>query len=168
MKKIIVFILISMLMYSCNTSNKSKVERDGEPDIYNVDETDFAMNDAMNKAKNTINLFEEAFENKSDKNSYSLKQKFTSVDGESEHIWIGEIEKKNTDFYGVVNNEPFYVTDIKYGSSVKVDMNELSDWMVIENETGKVKGGYTIKVLRDEMSEDEKKQFDIDSGLIFE
>ncbi len=52
------------------------------------------------------------------------------------------------------------------GDTITVDKNRISDWMYFDK--GIVKGGFTIKVLRDQMTEEEQKLYDFESGLIFE
>lgn len=161
----IILILISSLVLSCNSSKNSKEEQQEE--VVFVEDSDLQMNDAMAKAKVTFSIFEEAYASKSDKSNYSVKQKFAS-EGHIEHIWVGNIQKEGSDYYGVVDNEPVYITSVELGSTVKVDLEQLSDWMILDTETGKVKGGYTIQVLRNKMSDQEKEQFDNNSGLVFE
>lgn len=47
---------------------------------------------------------------------------------------------------------------VTFGDQVEVLPSKISDWMIVED--NKLIGGYTIRVLRDEMSDDKKKEFD--------
>jgi len=162
-------ILMSIILFSCNNVKKEKTERENEPDVYNLEESDNGMNNAIEKAKQTFNKFETVFKNDTQKlNYYSIKQSFPTPDGGSEHIWIGQINLVDDNYKGVVGNEPINTKAVKLGDVIVVDKKSLSDWMIVNNSTGKTKGGYTIRVIRDRMSSDEKKEFDRTSGLIFE
>ena len=66
MKKLHIKTLIlffSICVFSCN-SNK-KTERENEPTIHSIDEDDTEMNDAIEKAKQTLDSFDYAFKNNS-------------------------------------------------------------------------------------------------------
>lgn len=167
--KTILSILISLIIISCNKISNKKVERDNEPDIYNLEETDKEINNAVLKAKQTFAEFENIFINDTkNENSYAIKQEYIIPSGGSEHIWIGQIQLTNNIYIGIINNEPFYTTEVKLGDKVTIKKNKISDWMVINQTNGKAKGGYTIRVLRDRMSDKEKQNFDANSGLVFE
>ena len=80
-------------------------------------------------------------------------------DGEHvEHMWILPVRYESGKFYGTINNEPDQVKTVKAGDEVNVAKSEISDWMYVD--TGKLKGGYTLRVLRDNMSDKEREEFD--------
>ena len=59
MKKIkftLLIILCFSLLYAFSCT-KTKIEREGEPDVFNVEEDNKQMNQAMQKARDTINTF---------------------------------------------------------------------------------------------------------------
>lgn len=159
MKSKILITLIIFCFISCK--NSDKVERENQPDIYDVKSTDNEMNAAIEKANQTLTDFNAALLNP-EIEVKSLKVKFQN-ETDAEHIWLSNIEFKDGKYSGVLDNEPEYITEYKIGDKVNVDSKNISDWMYIDN--GKLYGGYTIKVLRNRMSEDEKKQFDAESGM---
>jgi uncharacterized protein YegJ (DUF2314 family) len=159
MKSKILITLIIFCFISCK--NSDKVERENQPDIYDVKSTDKEMNAAIEKANQTLTNFNTALLNP-EIEVKSLKVKFQN-ETDAEHIWLSDIEFKDGKYSGVLDNEPEYITEYKIGDKVNVDSKNISDWMYIDN--GKLFGGYTIKVLRNRMSEDEKKQFDSESGM---
>lgn len=166
MKKLIAICIVSLCIMSCNDGVKKKVEREGEPDVLYVESGDAEMNSAIQKAKQTFPEFEKAFQsNNPDFENFTIKQKFKTSDGGGEHIWIGDLTVKDGQYFGVVQNEPVDVKQIKLGDSIKISIADMSDWMYIDKKV--VKGGYTIKVLRKHMSDEEKKQMDAE-GLIYE
>ena len=163
----ILFLCGVLFMTSCNEITKSKTEREGNPDVHNVESSDVRMNNAIGNANNTIDEFKKALQSEnSDYEYFTLKQKFETSDGGGEHIWINDIKLVDSNYFGIIGNEPVDVKEISYGDSIKVTKTDISDWMYFDK--GVVKGGYTIRALRDGMSSEERKQFDIESGLIFE
>ncbi|MGE6354052.1 YegJ family protein [Flavobacterium sp. NPDC079362] len=162
MKTKILITLILFCFISCK--NSDKVERKDQPDIYNVKGSDTDMNEAIEKANQTLADFNTALLNP-EIEVKSLKVKFQN-ETDAEHIWLTNVEFKDGKYSGILDNEPEYITDYKIGDTINVDSKNISDWMYIEN--GKLFGGYTIKVLRNKMSESERKQFDAESGMQIE
>jgi uncharacterized protein YegJ (DUF2314 family) len=156
------FLFLTICILSCN-SNK-KIERENEPTIYNVEENDVEMNRAIEKAKQTIDSFDNAFKNNSRVFTFfGLKKKFEE-NGNVEHIWIGNIQGiEKGKYVGVIDNLPEKIKAVKLGDTVQIDRKEISDWMYIKN--SELHGGYTIRLLRERMTEDERKKFDAESGM---
>ncbi|MBW1656631.1 YegJ family protein [Flavobacterium quisquiliarum] len=159
MKTKIIILLSILCLTSCKESNK--IERENEPPIYSVESQDEEMNAAILKANETLDDFNSGLINPKAE-SHALKVKFTNSSG-TEHMWVGNIVFKDGKYSGILNNEPEYVKEYRSGDQIEVDPSKISDWMYIEN--GKLFGGYTIKVLRNRMSEEERKQFDEESDM---
>jgi uncharacterized protein YegJ (DUF2314 family) len=94
---------------------------------------------------------------------FALKTKFDSPDG-AEHIWVKDIEIKNGRYFGVIDNAPTSIPNLKVGDAIEV--HNITDWMYIDN--GVLRGGYTIRLLRDRMSAEERKAFDTEYGVTIE
>ena len=166
MKKILSIIVILIIASSCNNIQQGKVERENEPDIIGVKSDDSEMNLAIEKAKLNIDKFDSALKsNNPNFINFSVKKPFKTESG-NEHIWISDVVLKGDKYLGVIGNTPEYTSDIKLGDTVLVEKNEISDWMYIEE--NKLRGGYTIRALRNKMSESEKKEFDSENGMIIE
>jgi uncharacterized protein YegJ (DUF2314 family) len=133
----------------------------GEPGIYNTDDSDAEMNAAIKKSRVTFTEFSTAFE-KQQGFSHAVKVSFPTKNG-GEHIWLSDIQKKNGKFYGKVDNTPEDVPSVKLGDIVEIDPAKISDWLYIDE--GKLVGGFTIRVIRDRMTPAERKQFDKDFGV---
>lgn len=165
MKKIAIISSILFLAFACESNKTDKTVREGKPDIYNVEKDDKEMNEAISKAKTTLSEFKEAFlSNKFDSSSFSLKMKFFNGDG-AEHIWMSDIEIENGDYYGLVGNEPNTIDRIQLGDRLKIPEDSISDWMYIDNKKI-LKGGYTIRLLRDRMTKKEQRDFEKDLPFI--
>jgi len=55
---------------------------------------------------------------------------------------------------------------VKIGDTIEIRPNEISDWMYIDN--GTLRGGSTIRVLRNRMSVEERTAFDAEYGVVIE
>lgn len=80
-------------------------------------------------------------------------------------MWVGEIGFDGYEISGVLMNEPNHVDGISAGEQVSFPLAELSDWMYAIEE--KVYGGFSIQVMRGDMSSAERKAHDSAWGLKF-
>ncbi len=84
---------------------------------------------------------------------------------EVEHMWINEIQFDGDTVSGVLLNNPQWLDSIAAGDPVSVPLAEIGDWMYTIN--GKVYGGYSIDVMRSDMSKAEREEHDQAWGLDF-
>lgn len=82
-----------------------------------------------------------------------------------EHMWVTEIDYDGENITGALMNSPNWLQSVREGDSVKVTVDELSDWMCVLG--GKVYGAYTVQATRKRMDESERKEFDAAWGLEF-
>jgi uncharacterized protein YegJ (DUF2314 family) len=71
---------------------------------------------------------------------------------------LSEVQFTGSRFQGRVDNRPQKIRGVKIGQLVSVNPNEISDWVYIDN--GKLVGGYTIRAHYNELTPDQKKEFD--------
>lgn len=155
--KSLVSILFVTAFFSCQSGNTTTIVREGEPDMYALQSSDPEMNAAIAKAQSTFNELEEAF--KSDRypaESFIIKVKFPTDEGH-EHIWMTDITLTDSAFYGIVSNLPNSTTEVELGDTVQIRKEMITDW--IYSDQGKLRGGYTLRVLLDRMSPEERKEF---------
>ncbi|TPG60177.1 YegJ family protein [Hymenobacter nivis] len=150
-----------LLLGSCHSdekANTTKIERTGEPDIYNVKSDDNAMNAAIQASKATLPEFLRVLGQQDTATSdFALKVHYD--DGpEPEHIWLSGLTSRNGKLYGVISNTPEFTKAVKEGETVEVDTSKVSDWKYVQNH--RLVGGRTIKVLRDQLSPEERKELD--------
>jgi uncharacterized protein YegJ (DUF2314 family) len=153
------FVLIAIFIaMSCNNLEMEKTKRKDEPTIYSTPSDDEEMNKAIAYATTTLPQFTKAFQsNQYDTSTFALKVRFATSTG-GEHIWATHIRMVNGDFYGKVDNLPNSTSQVKLGEQIRLNQDDITDWMYAEK--GVLKGGYTIKLLRSRMSEQERQQFD--------
>ena len=158
MNKLILAVLFFTLCSSCNNENKTvskDIQKDNIAEVFSDDEE---MNNAIKKAKETFKDFDTAYYNGHfTKEDFSVKVKFEIENG-GEHIWANNITYEYGSYYGIIDEDATATNEVKMGDKVKITIDNLSDWLY--NDNGILKGGYTIKVLRNKMSEEEKAQFD--------
>ncbi|NRB79908.1 MAG: DUF2314 domain-containing protein, partial [Saccharospirillaceae bacterium] len=87
----------------------------------------------------------------------NIKVKLSQGDN-NEHFWLSDLEYKNDLFYGTINNYPAMLTNYKFGDSVSVKPEEISDWFIIMGSN--FLGGFTMKVTRNRMNEESRADFD--------
>ncbi len=152
---ILVVILIGLLIWK---SIRSKQEERRKHLYVSIEETDPKMHEAIGKARGSIDEFIAMLQNPKPTISYfALKAKFEE-NGTIEHVWLNFITCDGKEFEGNVANDPFALKTISFGKTVRVPLERVSDWMIIDN--GVLVGGYTLRVLRDRMSEPDKRAFD--------
>jgi uncharacterized protein YegJ (DUF2314 family) len=128
------------------------VEREGQPDIVNYDAADRAMNKAVEDARSKLPYFLERFAapaaNESD---FMLKVAFpVPAPGDGvEHMWVINPQKVAEGFSAELNNEPYYIKNLKVGQVVTFPEDQISDWGF--SREGKLIGYYTTRVSLDDM-----------------
>jgi uncharacterized protein YegJ (DUF2314 family) len=161
MKYIILVVVFSM--FSCSNEPLEKTERPGEPDIINLKSNDIEMNEAIAMARITLIDFNRALNDSlSGNSSFALKLQFQTQNN-TEHIWFTEIQLQDSTYSGVLNNVPSHIEGMKMGERRRLNPADISDWMY--GQRGELRGGYTIRVLRNRMSKTERELFDADFGL---
>lgn len=99
-----------------------------------------------------------------------------------EHMWINDVQFDGNTVSGILINTPAELTNVANGDFVEIPLNQISDWLfaITENKPkgGLSKlfsstpkpttyGGFTIQVMRSEMTDQERKEHDNAWGLHF-
>jgi uncharacterized protein YegJ (DUF2314 family) len=166
-------LLIVLPFFSCgnNQSNahpsSQKLGLDTAANIYSVTGEDTTMNGAIQKAKQTINEFDQALQsNNPAYTNFAVKKRYKTADDGGEHIWIAEISLENGNYKGFVNNDAENTSEVKYGDAVIVKKGEITDWMYLDKSV--LRGGYTIRAVRNNLTGDERSQMDKRLGFKIE
>jgi uncharacterized protein YegJ (DUF2314 family) len=150
-----------LFLGSCGQDDRSAgeiVERDGEPAVHMVSGEDPEMNSAMEQARASVTTFITSLQNPGqDQTYFSVKTEI--VDGDnSEHIWLYDVSYDGNQFLGKIGNNPLHVKNVSLGDEIVLIPSEISDWMIVED--NKLIGGYTLRVLRNRLSGEERKKLD--------
>jgi uncharacterized protein YegJ (DUF2314 family) len=168
--KLIKLLIFLPFCLSC-TNNQSdkrfsadKLGLDTIASTYSVTVEDPSMNSAINKAKSTISEFDQALKsNNPSFTNFAVKKRFKTSDGGGEHMWIAGINLQNGIYKGFVNNDAEKTTEVKYGDTVIVQKDEITDWMYLDNNV--LRGGYTIREVRNQLNQDERIKMDKELGF---
>lgn len=164
MKAIYYVIFLCILLYACQQEEKETSTE--EPPVVEVLTEDSAMNAAILEAHQTLDTFNHALNSHNPNYDYfALKVLFPTPTG-NEHLWVSDIVLTNGKYRGVINNVPEQTKEVDIGDTILIDNSRISDWMFVE--AGKLHGGYTVRLLRNRMTEEEKNAFDRENGLIME
>ncbi len=132
-----------------------------EPHVFNVDQHNHAMKQAVHQARRTVGVFIQALQHPAaGQYDFEVKKPFHQGDA-VEHLWLSDVSFSGNRFHGHVDNMPRKIKGLKMGDHVSVNPNEISDWAFVEN--GRLVGGYTIRVLFSELSPSQKKAFEAEA-----
>lgn len=99
-----------------------------------------------------------------------------------EHMWINEVSFDGNNVSGVLINNPNELTNVSNGDFVSIPLAQISDWLFAITESKpkgglskvfssaskpRAYGGFTIQVMRSEMTTKERKEHDSAWGLDF-
>jgi len=148
------FLLTCLPLGGCARHDKSQDEKQKDEIVY-VKSEDPGMAAAIAKARQTLGDFKTALAAPPPHTErYAVKVGFPYGKDGREHIWMREPKLSETSVTGKIMNEPVDVTDLKFGQETTAPIQDISDWMYVEN--GVMRGGYTMRVLLDKMAPEEK------------
>ena len=164
--KSIAFVPLVLLAGGCASDDKEiphpigrgVMRMQGDANMYTVNDDDRQLEHAVRHARRTVGQFITALQTlPPNSRDFQVKKLFVAKDGTAEHIWLADVKFTGNRFVGVVDNRPNKIAGLKLGDREAVNPDELTDWSYVQN--GKLVGGYTIRVLYTEMSDQEKQQF---------
>lgn len=157
--------LVLSALAGCSPESKD-IAREGEPLVTAFSEEDKDMSAAMAKARDTLPEFERRLKNPPESQAHlALKARFDE-NGEVEHMWINDVQITDGGYRGTLGNEPVHVTSVKFEDPVMISRDRVSDWMAIDD--GTLVGGFTLRVQRARMSNEQRKEFDESVGFRIE
>lgn len=155
-------LLVLGFIVSCTSNTQKTIIGRDSTDITIIQQDDQEMNGAITLAQSSLNKFDSAlFSNDSNFTSFALKVRFSYGDNNGEHIWLTDITKTKGEYFGIVNNEPEYVSALKLYDTIKILKKDISDWMYLDKSI--LRGGFTIRLIRNRMTEIERAEYDSSS-----
>ena len=164
----LVLLPLVLLAGGCASDNEKEVPHpigrgvtraEGEANTYTVNDDDKQMERAIQRAHRHVGEFITALRTPPpNTRDFQVKKLFVSKDGVAEHIWLADVKFTGNRFVGVIDNQPTRIPGLKLGMKASVNPDEITDWSYVEN--GRLVGGYTIRMLYAEMSNEEKQQFE--------
>src|ERR1700731_1481505 len=140
-------------------SSQQEIKKGGtEPEYFQVPKDHAAMHRAVIEARKTVGKFIVALKHPAPgQQDFEVKKPFVQGN-QVEHIWLSDVRFVGNRFQGRVDNQPRKIQGVKLGQLVSVNPNEISDWLYVDN--GKLVGGYTDRVHYNELSSEQKQEFD--------
>jgi len=136
--------VIVVCLYACSKSGKQNTQdewdKNNTREIF-ADNPDLVRSKKLTKEK--LPSFISEF-NKDRGDGFYVKLKLTES-GKYEHIWLRILSIDGENSSGVIDNEPTYFNEIKYGDTVNVNINEAEDIMIYKNDS-LILGGYLQKL----------------------
>jgi len=144
-----------------NPVARESIRHGKDPEYFRIQNKDMAMRKAVREARNSVDSFITAIRHPSAaRRDFEVKKPF--VQGtEVEYIWLSGVTFSGNRFHGRVDNNPVKITGLKMGELVSVNPNEISDWAYVDH--GNLVGGYTIRVLYNELSPERRKELEHES-----
>lgn len=140
--------------------------------IFWMDGEEPKMVAAMQRARATFRRFRQALERRAGRRAAPLDDAAVKVffsdphDPESgEHMWVNEIRFHGKRMTGILCNDPDGVPDLSCGDEVSFTEDRVSDWYYVA--AGVAQGGYTIKLLLKQMSEQEYEMYRDDPPVVW-
>jgi uncharacterized protein YegJ (DUF2314 family) len=97
--------------------------------------------------------------------AFTIKVEFRDGD-RTEYMNLTPVTFDGKLFHGTLDNDPVAVRNVKRGDAAAVGPERVADWSYVED--GRLIGGYTLRVLRDRMSPEQRRQFDQGRGFRME
>ena len=154
LQAIFVLILTIALVPGCEKKSTSPPRTSGGLPVVDVQEDDADMTAAIEKARNTVDKFVTAMENPTpQQDGFSIKL-LVEEGPKGEPMWLSPVRLEGDEFVGVLNNEPLELKNVKIGDELRVPKSEISDWMYLDG--GKMAGAYTLRVLMEKATPEER------------
>ena len=165
MKKTFLILLASFAMIACDNKNIAKDAYKG----LDKQEKELAELDSITlEARRTFDDFKLALEMKdSTMTNFIVKEEFIVKNGDreqQEHIWIRDVYQDGNVLKGIVDNQPQVTKEVKLNDTIVIDDKKISDWIFYKlepNDTvARMIGGYSVKYMRNQLSDAERVEFD--------
>jgi len=165
MKKIFIVLLAGFALVACD--NK-KIAEDAYKGLENQENEAAALDSITQEARRTFDDFKLALSMKdSTTTNFFVKEEFVVKDGDrtrQEHLWIRDVHQDGDVLKGIVDNQPVATKDVKVNDTIVIDDSKVSDWMFYKTEpndtVAKIIGGYSVKYMRNQLTDAEKVEFD--------
>lgn len=159
-----VFAAVSMVLVFSDSPDDGAAGKRSDPSIIPVHESDAEMDTAMARARSSVSGFVDRLPRLRAANlPASIKLPLTE-NGHTEHVWMGDPVFEDGLFRGYLASAPANLPSWSHGDRIVVPADEISDWMAIED--GTLYGGFTMYVLRDRMSADQRRGMEERMGLV--
>jgi len=147
MKRLLAYFFLCLILSVHSQEKDAAIERTGKSD-YIKSFSEARMRLAIQEAQSNLDTFLNVLQNQPPNTSgFSIRKGFNFGNSPEniEFVWIGDVRLVGENLEGQVNNSPVDATYLKKGQTVRVQKDEVADWMYVEN--NELRGGYTLVAL---------------------
>ncbi len=155
---VLIAITLALILLMIRPRQRSERDKVEYPSLL-TPKNDPEMVAAIQKAQESLLLFIKVFtvHHHNPKIFFSIKGKFKISEEGDEHMWLSKLKLNGYRFTGRLNTEPDWVKSLHMGDRVTVAMEDISDWIIIEQ--GRLYGGFTMRELIRRLSSQEQERF---------
>ncbi len=104
--------------------------------VSNGSTQEICLRDTIKEAQADMGVFLNSMEKFSpDLKMYAVKKAFVDK-SQKEHMWVSVTNYKDGQFYGVLDNEPIQVKNVRIGDSLTVNNEDVEDWAITSENAG--------------------------------
>jgi len=152
-------LLCGLLLMSCDRQPVAFGSMEGTETAY-TEQYDGEILQIAIDARRTLTIFLRQLSRGDPRESgFSIKHPFRADDGSgiaTEQLWLGDIRFRDGEYLGVVADDPLYLSGLRKGDTVTLDMDAITDWMYLRD--GKIAGGRSIKYLLEQIPESQRSE----------
>lgn len=120
------------------------------PPVAGTDDDDPVLQAATAQARKTVGEFISRLEKPAAGEIFSVRAAFREG-AVAEQLWLSEVRFDGKNFTGKVDDTPERLTAVKAGQTHQVSPEQISDWMILEN--NRLVSAYTIRAARPDPAE---------------
>ena len=158
--KIIKIILLTLITQNAMAEEKKTTEE--EIQVMAIKRGDPKFAEGRKNAQRTIKTFLEIHSEHKENIAvyFAIKVGVLNDDGSTDYLWYNFEREEKGKLYAYHYNIP---EDLKEFEKVKVEVNEISDWVI--NDHGYLIGGWSVRLQRERIPETERAKFDESTGI---
>jgi uncharacterized protein YegJ (DUF2314 family) len=153
-------VIVSVFFITTNCSTKKKFERkEDEPLFANIDSEESDFKKTVEKAQSEISFFQLELDVKPETSTACVKVFIPDNQNKGAFIWLVnpsfELDTCVAEIFEIPND----FLDFRVGDKLKFNKKDIQDWYILDKE-GKMKGGYSLRYIRERLSQKEQIEFD--------
>ncbi len=106
------------------------------------------MQEAYAEARRTVPSFIKKLQSRDPRLRYLVKVR-VEADGAVEYVWIEPVSFDGQTFSGPIANDFVKIKTVKKGQNGASTIDSVYDWAVVDSQENVLEGGYTIRVMAD-------------------
>lgn len=147
-----------LIMVACSDKRKFDPKKD-EPLFAVIDSNDELFRMTVEKAQSEINWFQNELNSKSETAMASVKIRIPDNQNNDAFIWLINPSFESDTCVAEVFEIPAESFDFKVGDKLRFHKKDVQDWYILDQE-GKMKGGYSLRYMRQKLSRKDQIEFD--------